>query len=118
MAWIQQGAGFKCQKNRAVLMRQPFHYVCMESGGYMRFRKNDVTELVIEDISISGEGIGKADGYTLFVRDAVPGDRVEVQITKAKSRYGYARIRRILEPSGDRIEPACPVAGPCGGCQL
>lgn len=46
------------------------------------FKKNDIVSVVIEDIGNDGEGIGKADGYTLFVKDAVIGDTVKVRITK------------------------------------
>ncbi len=80
--------------------------------------KNDIVELTIEDISEAGEGIGRADGYTLFIKDALPGDRVRAKVTKAKESYGYARLQQILKPSPDRVEPVCPVAAPCGGCQL
>ena len=80
--------------------------------------KNDTAEVRIEDIAEDGQGIGRAGGYTLFIKDAVPGDLVEVKVIKAKKNYGYARILRMLQPSPDRVEPRCPVAGPCGGCQL
>ena len=81
-------------------------------------QKNDVAVINIEDIGINGEGIGKCDGYTLFVKDAVPGDRVEVKVMKAKKNYGYARLMRILEPSPFRVAPRCPFARRCGGCQI
>ncbi len=83
-----------------------------------QFQKNETVLLRVTDIGSSGEGIGKADGYTLFVRDAVVGDLAEVKITKAKKRYGYARLLRVIEPSSDRVKPPCAAAGPCGGCQL
>lgn len=65
-----------------------------------------------------GEGIGKIDGYTLFVKDAVIGDLAEVKIIKAKKNYGYGRLMNLVEPSADRVEPVCPYARPCGGCQI
>lgn len=80
--------------------------------------KNQVVTTVIEDMSENGEGIGKVDGYTLFVKDAVVGDRAEVKIVKAKKSYGYARLVKLLTPSPDRAVPVCPAAAPCGGCQL
>ena len=81
-------------------------------------KKNELVVVTIEDIGVNGEGIGKIDGYTLFVKDAVIGDRIEAKIMKAKKNYGYARLMRILEPSVDRVEARCPVARPCGGCQI
>ena len=56
-------------------------------------KKNDTAVVKIEDIGINGEGIGKADGYTLFIKDTVMGDLVEVKVMKAKKNYGYAKLR-------------------------
>ncbi|MEF9946184.1 MAG: 23S rRNA (uracil(1939)-C(5))-methyltransferase RlmD [Lachnospiraceae bacterium] len=81
-------------------------------------KKNEVVTITIEDMGIGGEGIGKSDGYTLFVKDAVMGDVVEVKVMKAKKNYGYARLLHILTPSPFRVEPLCKVARQCGGCQL
>jgi 23S rRNA (uracil1939-C5)-methyltransferase len=81
-------------------------------------RKNDEFELTITDMSDDGAGIGKNDGFIWFVKDAVIGDRVIAAATKVKKNYGFARLVRVLEPSADRITPACPVARSCGGCQL
>lgn len=81
-------------------------------------KKNEIVEITIEDIGVNGEGIGKVDGYALFVKDAVIGDRIEAKITKAKKNYAYARMMKILDPSPDRVVPKCPVARQCGGCQI
>lgn len=80
--------------------------------------KNDIVQVVIEDIGIDGEGIGKVDGYTLFIKDAIIGDKVEAKIMKSKKNYGYARLLNIIEPSPHRVEAKCPVARQCGGCQI
>ena len=82
------------------------------------WKKNDKIEVIIEDISETGEGIGKTDGFTWFIKDTVIGDRVEAKVMKAKKSYGFARLERLLEPSESRVEPRCPVARQCGGCQL
>lgn len=84
----------------------------------MEFKKNDLVTVKIEDMGHNGEGIGKAEGYTLFIKDAVIGDTVEAKVMKAKKNYGYARLMRVLEPSPHRVEPKCPCARACGGCQL
>ena len=84
----------------------------------MSYQKNDVLTVKIEDMGHDGEGIGKCDGYTLFVKDTVIGDLAEVKVIKAKKNYGYARLMRLIKPSEHRVEPICPVARPCGGCQL
>lgn len=72
----------------------------------------------ITDIGNDGEGIGKCDGYTLFVKDAIVGDVVRAQITKPKKNYAYARVEEILTPSPFRIQPPCPIHRSCGGCQI
>ena len=84
----------------------------------MEFRKNDLVTLEIEDCGIDGEGIGKADGFTVFVKDAVIGDTVTAKIIKAKKNYGYGRLMEVLKPSPHRVEPKCEFARQCGGCQL
>lgn len=81
-------------------------------------KKNDELILDIEDLGTEGEGIGKIQGYTLFVKDALVGDKVRVKIMKTKKSYAYAKLLEIIEPSEWRTEPACPVARQCGGCQL
>lgn len=81
-------------------------------------KKNEIFRMRIEDMSENGEGIGRVDGYTLFVKDTVIGDEIEGKVVKEKKTYGYGRLLQVLTPSPDRVEPACPAAGPCGGCQL
>lgn len=81
-------------------------------------KKNDRAVIDITDMGINGEGIGRTDGYTLFVKDAVIGDRAEVKVIKAKKNYGYARLMKVLEPSAYRTSPRCPYARQCGGCQI
>ena len=81
-------------------------------------QKNDTAVIEITDIGVGGEGIGKLDGYTLFVKDAVIGDRVEVKVIKAKKNYGYGRLMRVIDPSPHRVEPRCRFARQCGGCQI
>lgn len=84
----------------------------------MEYRKNDMVTLEITDCGIDGEGIGKADGFTVFVKDAVIGDTVLVKIIKAKKNYGYGRLMEIIKPSPHRVEPKCAFARQCGGCQI
>ena len=81
-------------------------------------QKNEIAVIEIEDMGAGGEGIGKADGYTLFVKDAVIGDVVEVKVMKAKKHYGYARLMKIVKPSEQRVAARCPEARRCGGCQI
>lgn len=80
--------------------------------------KNDELVLTITDMSEEGNGIGRTEGYALFVKDTVPGDTVKVKVMKTKKNFGFARLVELLTPSPDRVEPVCPVAASCGGCQI
>ena len=81
-------------------------------------RRGDSLELVIDDLAFGGEGVGRVNGYVVFVRGAVPGDRVRAKLVDARSRFGRAVIESIATPSPDRVEPPCPYFGRCGGCRL
>ncbi len=82
------------------------------------FKKNDLVKVCIDDIGTDGEGIGKVEGFTLFVKDAVPGDVVTAKIMKSKKTYAYARLEKVETPSPFRVEPPCKFHRQCGGCQL
>lgn len=79
----------------------------------MELKKNEVYTMTIEDLGSEGEGIGKIDGFTLFVKDAVIGDEIEVKVIKLKKNYGYGRLMKIIKPSEFRTEPLCPNAKAC-----
>ena len=84
----------------------------------MQLKKNDLVNLTIEDASSDGEGIGKLDGFTFFVKDAIIGDSIVARVTKLKKTYGYGRLEEIIAPSEHRIEPPCAFHKQCGGCQI
>ncbi len=84
----------------------------------MNLKKNDTFTVTIEDMSDDGAGIGKLDGYIWFIKDTVIGDRVEAKVMKMKKSYGFARLMKVTAPSPARVEPLCPAARRCGGCQL
>ena len=84
----------------------------------MIFKKNDIVTVTIEDIGNDGEGIGKVDGFALFVKDAVVGDVVEARIVKPQKNFAYARLEKVITPSPFRVEPKCAFHRQCGGCQL
>lgn len=82
------------------------------------FQKNEYVTVSIDDIGSEGEGIGRIDGFTVFVKDAVVGDTVEAKLIKVKKHYAYARLEKVLLPSPFRVAPACVCHRQCGGCQL
>ncbi|WP_246615675.1 23S rRNA (uracil(1939)-C(5))-methyltransferase RlmD [Aneurinibacillus thermoaerophilus] len=81
-------------------------------------KKNQTVELVIEDLSHEGNGVGRYQGYTLFVPGALPGETIIAKATKLKKQFGYARLMEIREPAASRAEPPCPIYKRCGGCML
>lgn len=83
-----------------------------------QYSKNDIVTVKIEDIGTEGEGIGKLEGFTLFVKDAVMGDVVEARLVKVKKNYAYARLEKVLTSSPLRVKPICPYHKQCGGCQI
>lgn len=80
--------------------------------------KNEQYEAEIVGIGHDGEGVGRVNGFTLFIQGALPGERVLVKVLKLKKQYGYAKLLKILQPSPDRIAAPCPIYSQCGGCQL
>ncbi|OGL15829.1 MAG: 23S rRNA (uracil-5-)-methyltransferase RumA [Candidatus Rokubacteria bacterium RIFCSPLOWO2_12_FULL_69_21] len=83
-----------------------------------RPRRGDILSLTVDDLAFGGEGVGRADGYVVFVRGGLPGDRLRVRLTEARSRFGRGVIEAVEAPSPDRVEAPCPYFGRCGGCRL
>jgi len=81
-------------------------------------RRGDTLELVVDDLAFGGDGVGRTDGYVMFVRGGLPGDRLRVRVTEARGRYGRGVIEAVVTPSPDRVEAPCPYFGRCGGCRL
>ena len=81
-------------------------------------KKNDEFEIDITDIGNDGEGIGKYEGMTFFIKGGVPGDRILAGATKLKKTYGYARLVKVIKASPFRVTPKCPISEKCGGCQI
>ncbi len=84
----------------------------------MNLQVGDQVELLIERLGIYGEGVGRAEGLTLFVEGALPGERVRVELYEKRSTFARGRMVTRLTSSPDRVEPVCPLFGRCGGCQL
>jgi len=80
--------------------------------------KNQYIEMEITGLGHAGEGVGKYQGFTLFVNGALPGERAKVKVIKLNKNYGYGRLIEVIERSSERVEPLCAVYQQCGGCQL
>ena len=83
-----------------------------------RPKRGEILSLTIDDLAYGGEGVGRADGYVVFVPGGLPGDRLQVRLVQARSRFGRGAIEAVIEPSPQRVEAPCPYFGRCGGCRL
>ena len=77
----------------------------------------DQIEISIDKMSLHGGGVARHEGLVIFVDFSAPGDRLLVEITDLKKNHAFAKIKKILQASLERVEPPCPVFGRCGGCQ-
>ena len=80
--------------------------------------RDELLELNIISMTHDGMGVGKKDGFAVFVQGAIEGERVRAKIIKVQQSYAVARIEEFLERSPFRKEPSCPVYKRCGGCSL
>lgn len=79
----------------------------------------EILELEIDSLSYGGgRGVGRSDGFVVFVPYSAPGDLLKVRVTTAKKNFLEAEVVEILKPSTARRKPPCPVFGECGGCSL
>src|SRR3954466_11799894 len=83
----------------------------METSAASRPQLGAEVEVTIDSLAHGGAGVARLDGYVLFVRDAIPGDRVRAAVTKRKRAYGEARTVEIVEPSPERIAPVADHPG-------
>jgi 23S rRNA (uracil1939-C5)-methyltransferase len=80
--------------------------------------KNKEYILDITSMGYEGEGVGKIEGFTVFVPEALKGEQVKVKIVKVAKSHAFGKLLDILIPSESRIKPTCPIYKRCGGCQL
>ncbi|RDW20241.1 23S rRNA (uracil(1939)-C(5))-methyltransferase RlmD [Oceanobacillus arenosus] len=79
-------------------------------------KKNEIITLTFEDLTHEGNGVGKINGYPLFVPNALPGEIGTVKIVKTNKNFGFGKLLELTKQSPERVEPSCHVH--CGGCQL
>ena len=81
-------------------------------------KKGQKLELDVVRAGSAGSGVALYEGLTVFVEQALPGERVSAQVTEVQPRFARARAEEILAPSPRRVQPLCPHAGRCGGCAM
>ncbi|SHE78492.1 23S rRNA (uracil(1939)-C(5))-methyltransferase RlmD [Alkalibacter saccharofermentans] len=87
----------------------------MNKGSY---KKNQIVNLNIEDLTSTGEGIGKIDGYAVFVDGCLPGDYIKARLKTIKKTYAIGELEMFHKSSKERVEPPCLYFDECGGCQI
>ena len=80
--------------------------------------KGEELELEIDSLAYGGNGVARLNGFVVFVRRGLPGDRVRARVTKVKGSHAEAVSVEVLEPGADRVEAPCPHFGVCGGCRF
>ncbi|MDP4094394.1 MAG: 23S rRNA (uracil(1939)-C(5))-methyltransferase RlmD, partial [Bacillota bacterium] len=84
----------------------------------MDIEKGKTYVIEINGMNHEGQGVGRYNGFTVFVDGALKGEKVEVQISELKKSYAVGKLLNIIEVSKDRIEPTCPGYERCGGCSF
>lgn len=80
-------------------------------------RSGDILELTVDTLAYGGQGVARVNDFVVFVRGAVPGDRVRARVTQRKRSHAEARVLELLVPSPRRVPAVCPHAADCGGCE-
>lgn len=81
-------------------------------------KKGDIIEVQISGLGSSGEGVGRYNGFTVFVKNALPEEIVQAEIVLVKKNYAVGVLKQLIKAASERTEPICPVYEECGGCQL
>lgn len=79
-------------------------------------KKNETINLTFEDLTHEGSGVGKVNGYPLFVPNALPGEEATVKVVKANKNFGFGKVLKLTKESSERVDPVCDVY--CNGCGL
>jgi 23S rRNA (uracil1939-C5)-methyltransferase len=80
--------------------------------------RDQEVELDVESLAYGGNGVARLDGFVVFVRRGLPGDRVRARVTKVKRGYAEATATEVLAPGPARVEPVCAHFPDCGGCRF
>jgi len=100
-------------------LKKLWHYLNIGYNAIMEIlKKNDDIELIIEDLTVEGAGIGRYEGMAVFVPRALPGETVTARIIKTAKSYAAGKLMQLHKTAEGRVPPFCPVFGRCGGCTL
>src|SRR5215471_10980687 len=80
--------------------------------------KGQEIDLHVDSLAYGGNGVARHDGFVVFVRGGLPGDRVQARVTKVKRGFAESSATALLEPGPNRVEAPCRHFGICGGCRF
>src|SRR5213079_1629854 len=80
--------------------------------------KGEELELDVDSLAYGGNGVARLDGFVVFVRRGLPGDRVRARVTKVKRSHAEALATEVLRPGPERVEAPCAHLPECGGCRF
>ncbi|MGH7739782.1 MAG: 23S rRNA (uracil(1939)-C(5))-methyltransferase RlmD [bacterium] len=89
----------------------------MKTHSLKPVQTGDIIEVEILSLAFGGDSVSRYEGFALFIRGGLPGERVKVKITQVKDHYATGEIVSIERFSPDRVAPPCPIFEECGGCQ-
>ncbi len=89
----------------------------MKSKVVKPIRFGEQIEIEIDSMAFGGDAVGRYKDFAVFVRGALPGERIQARVTLVKDHYAVAETVSVLRPSPDRVTPPCPIFEECGGCQ-
>ena len=81
-------------------------------------RRDQELELTIDRLAYGGNGVARLNGFVVFVRRGLPGDRVRARVTKVQRRHAEALVTEVLEPGSQRVDAPCAHYPACGGCRF
>src|SRR4030095_8961404 len=80
--------------------------------------RDQEVELEFESLALGGNGVARLNGYVVFVRRGLPGDRVRARVTKVKRNHAEALTLDVLTPGPQRVDAPCTHYPACGGCRF
>ncbi|HWE82135.1 MAG TPA: TRAM domain-containing protein, partial [Gaiellaceae bacterium] len=81
-------------------------------------QRDEELELDVDSLAFGGNGVARLDGFVVFVRAGLPGDRVRARVTKVQRRHAEAVMTEVIEAGPERVEAPCAHYPSCGGCRF
>ncbi|MBI3333575.1 MAG: TRAM domain-containing protein, partial [Candidatus Omnitrophica bacterium] len=83
-----------------------------------KLKAGEILTLQVEELSPKAQGIAMVGGQSVFVKEGLPGDQVQAQLTRVRPNQIEAKLLKVESAAPERVTPLCQHFGPCGGCDL